>query len=163
MKITQAPLPPPAPAPFRPLCVVLETQEEYDAFYALVNNSALCDAVPVIRGWWQLCAEIGHPADSHKWHAAIENMRRASFPSPCELDQRAPGHNPDGLPVRQVESWLGWRLLDRDEIKGWHDKVRCQQWMPRKNKWSDGGLGVATDTTYRTKLSRAELQASRFP
>ena len=170
MKITQAPVTPPSPAPFRFISILLETQEEYDAFCALANNSALCEAVPPIKGWWFRCQELMLPVDSHKYHGAIEKMRGAPYlkgelSTSRDPDTLAPGHNPLRLTCRDVGMADGWRLLEIDEIG---DRLRKyipgleRRRPPEYPHWDGFGWGGSdTSSCYRTKLTREALAEAR--
>lgn len=74
----------------------------------------------------------------------------------------APGHNPDSLTVDQVETHLGWRLLDEDEINAFCGDRRpvIQQWTT--TGWQPGN-GAFKTSTYRTKLSHKELAEHSKP
>jgi len=38
---------------FEPIKVVLETQEEVNALFALMNHTSITEAIPVLKGWWE--------------------------------------------------------------------------------------------------------------
>lgn len=46
---------------FEPVKVVLETQEEVNAFYALINHSSIVQAIPVFEGWWNKLTKFTTP------------------------------------------------------------------------------------------------------
>lgn len=83
--------------------------------------------------------------------------------------QLAPGHNPHRLTNWHVCPEMGWRLLDRDEVKprgesvGAHwvrdpDYIECWHQDTPPLGWHRIGSGTGWDiSTYRTRLSRAEL------
>jgi len=84
--------------------------------------------------------------------------------------QIAPGHNPDGLTVEQVEISKGYRLLNPDEICSSNASVQrsnvIECWENSRNipAWGKAQYeGCAENQTYRTKLSPAELGALRNP
>lgn len=74
--------------------------------------------------------------------------------------QFAPGHNPDSLTVSQVGH--KWRLLERDEIKE-RQWVYAQIEKWRQCAWSCPQAGEDPHSTYRTRLSCAELAALDNP
>jgi hypothetical protein len=67
MKAHQEPEP---PKPFRPVTLVLETQEELDAVYALLNHSTLRKAVGLPSG---IASDVlaGFGADYGRLHIAL--------------------------------------------------------------------------------------------
>jgi hypothetical protein len=81
------------------------------------------------------------------------------------MDDLAPGHNPDKLTRRQVETDLGWRLLELDEIDPNREIVTSDISLWINRGWSEASYaGSETCWTYRTKqpkgyfLPRAEHQ-----
>lgn len=83
--------------------------------------------------------------------------RRRQRTSKASQSSRVP-HNPANLTPEQVGP-SPWRLLDKDEIR--RRKRSCwdiEMWHNIANDWSDGGwYGEDPSSTYRTKLTRAEL------
>lgn len=77
----------------------------------------------------------------------------------------APGHNPDKLTIDQVETHLGWRLLDFDELKDrTRDYNEIQAWRRTNKQWNTIGFkGCHPNLTYRTKLTREQLAALDNP
>lgn len=73
----------------------------------------------------------------------------------------APGHNPDRVLVTDVGE--GYRLLDPDEIKNGPPLKEIEAWGG--SDWFNGldHSGNAPMHTYRTKLSRQELESLRNP
>lgn len=74
-------------------------------------------------------------------------------------------HNPDNLTPEQVGVEDGWRLLDEDEVPECQDMEYqgMQAWTGPKGlkTWNPDYYGVLRHLTYRTRLSRPELQAAR--
>lgn len=74
-------------------------------------------------------------------------------------------HNPDGVSSGAVGE--GWRLLDKDEVtfecKRGPGSGMMQYWGHHGEGWSSehGIIGNSTMRTYRTKLSREELEKAR--
>jgi len=86
----------------------------------------------------------------------------AEQPAPETFTVTSPvanGHNPDNLTEEQVLVELGWRLLDKDEIKDReHSYRQIEMWMD--GDWDDDESSGNCDLyTYRTRLSREELAA----
>lgn len=89
--------------------------------------------------------------------------------------QLASGHNPHRLTNWHVCPEMGWRLLDRDEVKprgepvgaSWvrdPDYIECWHQDTPPLGWHRIGSGTGWDiSTYRTRLSRAELAALDTP
>lgn len=75
------------------------------------------------------------------------------------------GHNPHNLTNEQVETHLGWRLLDTDEIKVRKQSYEeIEAWNNNKKRWNtDEYEGNCEENTYRTKLSREQLAAIDNP
>lgn len=70
-------------------------------------------------------------------------------------------HNPDELSKEQYGASEGWRLLDEGEISAQeHYQSEIEGWY--NNSWDDTGWeGSDNSTTYRTRLTRAELAEKR--
>lgn len=99
-----------------------------------------------------LSATIWHPIDYPYWDWSTYTYRIAQ--SPIAAD----GHNPDKVTVDQLEPQHGWRLLAPAEIKERRSVPgnELQMWMI--TRWNNGTYhGNDKTTTYRTKLSPAEL------
>lgn len=71
-------------------------------------------------------------------------------------------HNPDGLTDDILQSYLGYRFLNKSEVDGrigYPYLEEIEIWI--YNKWESGKLGTDTFSTYRTKLSVEQLAAKR--
>lgn len=72
-------------------------------------------------------------------------------------------HNPSGLTDDQIQTSLGYRLLDEDEIRrGEKPMDAIERWSKTGKGWSYGNfVGDAIDYTYRTCLTREQLAEKR--
>jgi hypothetical protein len=70
-------------------------------------------------------------------------------------------HNPDNLTKKQIGR-APWRLLDEDEIKTRPSTLHIEAWLCDDNgddHWTEWPwIGSLADTTYRTRLTRAQLR-----
>ncbi len=71
-------------------------------------------------------------------------------------------HNHDSLTPEQVETHLGFRLLDEDEVTKISTSSNRAIWAFKYGIWDCGNWdGSDPSLTYRTKLSREELRKAR--
>lgn len=103
---------------------------------------------------WAIC----HNATNHRWDWSTFDYRIAQ-------PKIAPGHNPHNLTNEQVETHLGWRLLDTDEIKARKQTYKeIEVWYYNGMQWNtDKCQGNCRLNAYRTRLTREQLAALDNP
>lgn len=70
-------------------------------------------------------------------------------------------HNPNNLTPEQIQTDLGYRLLDLSEIKYGPDLLEIELWI--RTEWNNKGWeGSDLQNTYRTKLRPQELANLRY-
>lgn len=141
----------------------MNIQETLDAA-EVMRRSALGEPAKCRLRGRENWSNFTYPADMMDWDW---NRYEYAIAEPPPHSENA--HNPDNLTPLQVETHLGWRLLDRDEIRQPADYSECvYMWFPARPedgllaKWSEGTwLGHTGCATYRTRLTREELAEAR--
>ena len=62
-----------AQKPFEPVCLILETQNEVDAIYAVLNYLKLCESVGLLSDDWKAL----EPYRSCNWEKRYESLLKA--------------------------------------------------------------------------------------
>ena len=83
--------------------------------------------------------------------------KEAGYPSPVVHSP----HNPDNLTQKQLQPELGYRFLDKDEVKETNKSLREIEAWGREEWDAKGYYGASSGLTYRTKLTREQLAAAR--
>lgn len=67
-------IPPPSPPPFTPVILTLETQEEVNGIFAVLNHWPLCNALGLPDNAWHAVKPFAK--DTQKLHANIQNLNK---------------------------------------------------------------------------------------
>lgn len=134
-------------------------REKIEVMTAAANGAKIEWIAPNVPDDHWACCLTAHE-DGYQWNWKDFDYRIAE-------PTIAPGHNPYGLTVEQVETNLGWRLLERDEIKSRSHTARqgshIEMWLSHNTCWDPRAVGACPEYCYRTKLTREQLAALDKP
>ena len=60
---------------FVPVIVMLESQEEVDALYALINHSTITGALPILDKWWRKLVGFAGKDRDYLWEKLNDKIR----------------------------------------------------------------------------------------